>query len=120
MNKTKHDLTEMKKLAKYLIDRGVNFTFKTRNLGETQSDDFDWGAQIWGAQIIVFDNNGNRSWDAICGWGTYGSSKGLIEVMGRPVILPEDGDSVCGFLTADDVISRYDNYVAIRDKKGNA
>ena len=57
-------------------------------------------------QIVVFDSDGNRLWDAICHFGSYGYEQGLLEVMGDTVVRESDGDSVCGFLTAQDVIDR--------------
>ncbi len=43
-------------------------------------------------------------WDAICHYGSYGAEQGLLEIMGDIVTI--DYDSVEGYLTADDVISR--------------
>lgn len=57
-------------------------------------------------QIVVFDSEGNRLWDAICHFRSYGYEQGLLEVMGDTVVRESDGDSVCGFLTAQDVIDR--------------
>lgn len=54
----------------------------------------------------------NWEWDAICHNGSYGYEEGLLEVMGDPVVRKEDGDSVKGFLTADDVIQRLEEYYA--------
>jgi len=56
-------------------------------------------------QLIVY-KDGERIWDAICQRGSYGYERGLLEVMGDSVVMPEDGDSVCGYLTAQDVIDR--------------
>ena len=56
--------------------------------------------------IVEFDKNGRVLWDAICHEGSYGYEQGLLEVMGSTVVLPSDGDSVAGFLTAQDVIDR--------------
>lgn len=57
-------------------------------------------------QIIVYDDKGKQVWDAICHWGSYGYEQGLLEVMGDPVVRNSDGDSVCGWLTAQDIIDR--------------
>ena len=57
-------------------------------------------------QLVVLDKNGRVLWDAICHKGSYGYEQGLLEVMGSTVVLPSDGDSVAGFLTAQDVIDR--------------
>ncbi len=61
-------------------------------------------------RIDVFNNDGDRIWDAICQRGSYGYDDGLLEVMGDPVVKLGDGDSVCGYLTAKDVIERYEKY----------
>ena len=66
---------------------------------------FDNDGVIERHQIIVY-KDGERVWDAICQKGSYGYESGLLEVMGDSVVLPEDGDSVCGYLTAQDVINR--------------
>lgn len=57
-------------------------------------------------QIIVYDVAGHRLWDAICQKYSYGYEQGLLEVMGDPIVRESDGDSVCGYLTAQDVIDR--------------
>jgi hypothetical protein len=59
-----------------------------------------------GEQIIVFDDDGYRKWDAICTKYSYGHEKGLIEIMGDIVDIKRVGDSVEGYLTAQDVIDR--------------
>ena len=57
-------------------------------------------------QIVVYDKRGCRIWDAVCHYGSYGFERGLLEVMGKPVVLKSDGDAVVGWLTAQDVINR--------------
>lgn len=57
-------------------------------------------------QIIVYDDYGDRAWDAICHRGSYGYEDGLLEIMGSIVDVEKDGDSVAGWLTAEDVINR--------------
>lgn len=58
-----------------------------------------------GEQIIVFGDNGDRKWDAICTKYSYGHEKGLIEIMGD-IAKKHAGDWVEGCLTAQDVIDR--------------
>ena len=62
-------------------------------------------------QIIVYADleKRKRSWDAICQFGSYGYEEGLMEVMGAPVVRDEDGGSVCGYLTASEVIKRFED-----------
>lgn len=57
-------------------------------------------------QIIAYDESGKRLWDAICHIGSYGYEDGLLEISGNIVDEDKDGDSVVGWLTADDVIRR--------------
>lgn len=70
-------------------------------------------------QIIVYEDNEKkkRSWDVICQFGSYGYEEGLLEVMGVPVVRDSDGDDVCGYLTAENVIERFEEYM---NKKRNA
>lgn len=56
-------------------------------------------------QIIVYDKRGERQWDAICQWGSYGYEQGLLEICGTLVDEEKDGDSVAGYLTAEEVIA---------------
>lgn len=48
----------------------------------------------------TYDAAGNRIWDGIWGWGSYGFEQGLIEVMGRQALGLDD---VEGWLTARQV-----------------
>ena len=50
-----------------------------------------------GEQIIAYDAAGNRIWDGVWGWGSYGFEQGLIEVMGSQLL---GHDDVKGWLTA--------------------
>lgn len=59
-----------------------------------------------GEQIIVYDEEGHRLWDAICTEYSYGHERGLLEIMGDIVDGRRVGDSVEGWLTAQDVIDR--------------
>lgn len=93
-------MSELDKLEQYL---------KENNIEYTREDKEYRGVLLDTHQIIVFDK-GNRIWDAICHNGSYGYAEGLLEVMGEPVVKPTDGDSVCGFLTAEDVIERWEEY----------
>jgi hypothetical protein len=76
---------ELRKLAKGLIERGYNFTFNSICCG-------------W--QIRCED------WDAICHEYSYGSERGLLEIMGS--IVQVDNDNVEGWLTAKEVLKRID------------
>ena len=57
-------------------------------------------------QICVPERGENCQWDAICHYGSYGYYDGLLEIYGEIVDEEKDGDSVVGFLTANDVMRR--------------
>lgn len=54
---------------------------------------------------ICVPSEKDRKWDAICHYGSYGYKEGLLEIYGD-IVVAEDGDSVVGFLTAEDVMKR--------------
>lgn len=83
------DLTEMNKLEDYLKANGFEY----------QREDED-AEPMDKHQIIVFEN-GVRSWDVICHYGSYGGDEGLLEGMGDLF-----GPDVDGYLTAEDVIKK--------------
>jgi len=58
-----------------------------------------------GAQVLVYNDENEREWDAVCHSFSYGGDRGLIEIMGGPV---EDSDDVEGYLTADEILARID------------
>lgn len=89
-------MNELDKLETYLKEHGYEYT----------REDFD-GIQSYDTkhQIIVY-KDGERLWDAICHPGSYGYEEGLLEIYGDIVWHDIDGDTVRGWLTADDVISR--------------
>lgn len=95
-NKTnKTNLTELNKLEEYLRKNGYNFE-------RFDQDGDDLHAERH--QLIVYDDNGKRRWDAICNWGSYGHAAGLIEVMGD--IAESAPSRVIGWLMADKIIER--------------
>lgn len=89
-------MSELDKLEKYLKEHG--YEYKRSDIKETP-------LTIERHQVIVYDN-GAWSWDAICQHGSYGYEEGLLEIMGDIVWYDIDGDSVRGWLTANDVIAR--------------
>ena len=81
---------EMSKLAVILVTLGIEFTYKRL---------YD------GCQIMVKDKG--YDWDAICHSGSYGHQTGLLEVFGNIVDFNKTGgDTVEGFLTANDVLEK--------------
>ena len=97
---------ELKKLAVGLIERGIPFEFFPV---------FD------GVEIIVYETNNSpismqknpiRVWDAICHSGSYGRENGLLEIMGEALVDSEQvGDTVEGWLTAEEILNRIDKEV---------
>ena len=88
-------MSELDKLEKYLKEHGYEYT--RNDVDEEPYEDVH--------QIVVYEN-GQRLWDAICHTGSYGHEAGLLEIMGAIVWYDIDGDSVRGWLTANDVIAR--------------
>ena len=93
-------LNEMAKLEKYLIEKKIRYQRIDKEYRECG------GVSLCEErhQVIVYDNDGNRTWDAICQPYSYGYEEGLLEVMGREVTDSEDG--VEGYLSAAEIIRR--------------
>ena len=88
-------MNELDKLEQYLKDEGIGYSRTDEN------------ADSWGRhQIVVFGQDAKVAWDAICHRGSYGFEQGLLEIYGSIVDEEKDGDSVVGWLTAEDVIKR--------------
>lgn len=98
------NLDEFNKLEQYLIDKEIKYE---------RADEFKYhspfGEKVEYHQICVptFDTK-YREWDVICQTGSYGFERGLLEIMGS-IVDPNCGDTVEGYLTADDVIQRLEN-----------
>ena len=83
-------LTEIKKLADGLMEKGIAFTFHALHDGY---------------QISVNDPKTQEyKWDAVCHNFSYGHDEGLLEIMGE--IVDNDYDAVEGWLTAEDILKR--------------
>ncbi len=87
-------MNELEKLESFLIQNG----YKHERIDYTTPHGYDQH------QIIVYNDKHKRIWDAVCHYGSYGHSQGLLEIMGCIV---RGKDSVEGWLTADDVIKRF-------------
>lgn len=83
-------LVEIVNLMNGLIEEGISFKFQTI---------------FNGYQIIVYDENGERDWDAICHDFSYGHESGLLEIYGS-IVDENAGDSVEGELTAEEILAR--------------
>ena len=90
-------MSELDKLEKYLKEKGIFYSREDEEQGFYNKH-----------QIIVFDENREIQWDAICQRGSYGYEQGLLEIYGR-IVSDQDEDSVVGWLTAEDVIKRLEN-----------
>lgn len=98
-------MTELDKLEAYLREHRINYSREdivTNYYGLKFADP----ATVERHQLIVFSKDGKRQWDAVCHKGSYGYDEGLLEIMGEPVVREIDGDTVVGYLTAQDVIDR--------------
>ena len=89
-----YDMTEMNKLENYLILNGIDYERRYYRGGDI---------------IEVYDNgkDNERTWDAIINDLSYGRQSGLLEISGN-IVDRECDDSVEGWLTAKDVIERYE------------
>ena len=92
----KYNLTELNKLEKYLRDNGYNV--ERIDCDEDMED-------VERHQVIIYDDDNQRQWDAICQPGSYGCRDGLLEIYGS-IVDKKREDLVVGYLTADDVIAR--------------
>ena len=90
-----HIMSELDKLQTYLENNGYKFKrIDTPAPGETH-------------QIVVYGKEDQIAWDAICFRGSYGYEAGLLEIMGAIVDpVKSGGDTVEGWLTAQDIIDR--------------
>ena len=61
-------------------------------------------------QVIFLDDNGKDIGDAVCHNGSYGHELGQIEIMGLGLTVEKDGDSVRGWMTAEDVLEQLDKF----------
>lgn len=85
-------MNELDKLEAYLKEHGYKYERIEKDASSEQH------------QIIIYDENDERQWDAVCAPGSYGYEAGLLEVMGEKVVRVQD--SVEGYLRADEVIKR--------------
>ena len=89
-------MSELDKLEAYLKENNIPY----------ERYDTDEGVQyLERHQICVPEWSENCKWDAICHKGSYGYEQGLLEIYGE-LVNDKDGDSVVGYLTAEDVIKR--------------
>lgn len=98
------NLTELNKLEQFLKENNIPYErFDKENKPIDEEHPYCF-VEFERHQIIV-PSEKERQWDAICHHGSYGAESGLLEIMGT-IVSPSAGDSVEGFLTADDIIER--------------
>lgn len=97
------NLTELNRLEDYLKQNGIQY--ERFDVDKT----YDANGLIYRLErhqiCVPVEDDDLREWDAICQYGSYGYEEGLLEIMGS-IVSESDGDSVVGYLTADDVIKR--------------
>ena len=97
----KRDLTQLNKLERYLEENGIRYErFDREELIEQDNLRYELERH----QIYV-PSSEKAEWDVICQRGSYGAEKGLLEIYGS-IVRANAGDSVEGYLTAEDVIER--------------
>lgn len=100
-------MTEMQKLDILLKHAKVPHTYGRRwpEMDRPDCPEYLPGGRLdCGEQIIAYDAAGNRIWDGVWGWGSYGFEQGLIEVMGAQLL---GHDDVKGWLTARQVMKMW-------------
>lgn len=98
------DLTNLNKLEQYLKGHDIPYE-RIDNDDKPLDEDHPHILISFERHQIYVPNRYEAEWDAICHRGSYGASDGLLEIMGT-IVNPFAGDTVEGFLTAEDVIGR--------------
>lgn len=98
-------LTELNRLEEYLRVNGIPYERVDQDEEYLDSEHSYCIVKPDRHQLIVYDERGDRLWDAICQKGSYGAEDGLLEIYGE-IVSPMAGDSVEGWLTAEDIIKR--------------
>ena len=107
------DLTELNTLERYLQEHDIPY----RRIDDTGPYNSLDGCYYDRHQIMVYkdkndlirstsDHTDHWIWDAICHYGSYGHSNGLLEISGSLVDETKTGDSVEGYLFASEIIER--------------
>ncbi len=93
--------TEIFKLKELLEEAGIPFDFRDDNYVFQHI-----GEERYQIEYPCTYHKGERVCSAVQGYGTYGAEQNLLEIMG--LLTPEESeqDSVCGWLTAENVFER--------------
>ena len=97
-------MSEMDKLEEYIKAKGLSYKRIVKHPNAKGID-----LILNRNQLVVYKSNNTPWWSAVCHFGSYGYDQGLIEVMGDAVVKEDDGDTIVGFLTAEDVIARFES-----------
>lgn len=102
----KRDLAQLNKVEQYLIDNNIPYErFDNEDIPLSPTITYAF-KEMERHQICVPGYSAqSREWDVICQRGSYGAEEGLLELYGT-IVAPNAGDTVEGWLTADDVIAR--------------
>jgi hypothetical protein len=87
------------------LDR-LEYMLKKNNIPYERIDEEDGMFSNLNRHQILVPSEKYREWDAICHYGSFGYHEGLLEIYGDIVVEEEDGDTVVGYLTAEDVMKR--------------
>ena len=97
----KRDLTQLDKLERYLKENGIRYE---RFDKEELIDQDNLRYELERHQIYVPCSE-EAEWGVICQRGSYGAEEGLLEIYGS-IVRSDAGDSVEGYLSAENVIER--------------
>lgn len=96
-------MSELDKLEKYLLDHRI--TYERIEEGAVFDRERRLVIRFGRHQICVPEAGEGCRWDVICQPYSYGYEQGKLELYGE-LVTEDDGDSVVGWLTAEDVIKR--------------
>lgn len=97
--------SELDKLEGYLRKNKIEY----QRIEETLLETFNGETEDYGRhQIVVYDSRNKKLFDVICQHGSFGYEDGLLEAYGDAVVKPYDTADVVGWLTADEVIARFE------------
>lgn len=98
-------MSELDKLEVYLKENDI--AYERYEVNHRWECDENSSVYIMDRHQICVPKDGKEcEWDAMCQYGSYGYEDGLLEIYGNIVDPKTDGDTVVGFLTAEDVIER--------------
>lgn len=103
-------MSELDMLEEYLKDKGIEYERIDVHYETEIPHSGGIMAIIDRHQICVPDEE-SAEWDAVCQRGSYGFEEGLLEIYGN-IVRPDADDTVEGWLTSDDVITRIEEAMA--------